>query len=141
LAQAKRLEGSLPSLAFELDVSQFSDEPDAGFLHYRGESGVTDRQLVDYEYRESGSGTKESKSERAAEWLTRYLWTKGAPCKPKEVAQDAAREDPPITARQLARAAQQIGATGSSKGGAQSRWDLPSDLREMYDAQYGAKDG
>lgn len=134
LATAKyNLGAKPPSVCFELDVDE-DGNAGAAFLHYRGESSVTAHGLVASQYREAGE-PKQSKSERAAEWLARYLCAAGEPCEPKQVAQDAARQKPPITARQLRRAAAELGAT-EKDGGRGAKWDLPDDLRELLDSQY-----
>jgi hypothetical protein len=136
---AKPLGPVPPSLAFELDVSGIDDdEPEAGFLHFRGECAVTAQQLVEAQYREGQEEPKQSKSERAAEWLSRYLWAASEPCKPSEVAADAVRQEPPITARQLRRAAAELGTT-NPEGGRGAMWALPDDLRSMLDAQFGSE--
>ena len=50
--------------------------------------------------------------------------------------QDPRQQDPPITARQLRRAAAELGATDPD-GGRGATWALPDDLRMMLDAQFG----
>ena len=139
LVNAKPLGPVPPSIAFELDVAgglEDGDEPEAGYLRLLGECNVGAKQLVESQYRELKDEPKPTKAERAAEWLSRYLWAASGPCKPSEVAADAQRQDPPITVRQLRRASTELGA--SEGQGRDSTWGLSDELRAMFDEQFGS---
>lgn len=139
VANAKPLGPPPPSLSFELDVAgeDVEGEVEAGFLIHRGECKVTARDLVRAQYRDQDEKPRATKAERAAEWLSRFLWEATRPMKPSEVVPFAQMETPPITSRQLRRAAADIGAISQDKGGQGSTWELTADMREMLDAEYG----
>jgi hypothetical protein len=130
-----------PTLAFVKNAAggfEDSEGPEAGFLELRGSCEVTAQSLVRHQYEDPNKEPVATKSERAVEWLSKYLWAAKQPVRPRDVVADAARLEPPITHRQLKRAASELGVN-NSKSGQGAAWALTPELREMLDAQYEAE--